>query len=195
MRIKHCGTCHTDRPVSDFSKNRSNLDGLQYRCKTCVAAHRAKKADAVKAYEAARYAKNASAKKAYQASYQRENARSYLAYQAQYRAKNAQSIKERRAGYWDGYRADNRHKVNAWAAKYRASKLEATPAWADFESIEELYFTADFLGMVTGEWHHVDHVVPLQSDVVCGLHWEKNLQILPGAENIAKGNRYWPDMP
>jgi len=37
--------------------------------------------------------------------------------------------------------------------------------------------------------HHVDHIVPLVSQLVCGL------QILDAKANIEKGNRSWPDMP
>lgn len=89
----------------------------------------------------------------------------------------------------------NRDKVNANVAKRRAAEINATPGWADQDKIAEFYFAADFLGMVTGEWHQVDHVVPLQSDLVCGLHWEGNLQVLTAKENLSKGNRFWPDMP
>ena len=42
---------------------------------------------------------------------------------------------------------------------------------------------------------HVDHIVPLQSALVCGLHCEANLEIIPGAANEAKKNYWWPDMP
>ena len=41
---------------------------------------------------------------------------------------------------------------------------------------------------------HVDHTVPLKSKLVCGLHCEANLRLLPGRENQAKSNRIWPDM-
>ncbi len=41
----------------------------------------------------------------------------------------------------------------------------------------------------------IDHIVPLKSKIVCGLHCLENLQYLPSAENQAKKNYFWPDMP
>ena len=89
----------------------------------------------------------------------------------------------------------NRSKMNAWTARYRAAKLQATPAWANHQEIGHIYEEAQQVSEETGIAHHVDHIVPLISDIVCGLHCEANLQILPGAENCSKANRYWPDMP
>ena len=80
-------------------------------------------------------------------------------------------------------------------AKRRASKRNAAPAWADREAIETIYAKAKQFSDLTGEAFHVDHIVPLISDLVCGLHWEGNLQILPGFDNLSKGNKVWPDMP
>lgn len=79
------------------------------------------------------------------------------------------------------------------AQKRNAIKLKATPAWADLEKIREFYDTAAALNMLTGEWHHVDHIVPLRSNTVCGLHVHTNLRITTAAENLSKGNRYDPD--
>lgn len=87
------------------------------------------------------------------------------------------------------------HVERAYVARRRAAKLKATPAWADHAAIAGFYQTADALGMWTGEWHHVDHRVPLQSTQVCGLHVAANLRVISATENHSKGNRYWPDMP
>lgn len=80
-------------------------------------------------------------------------------------------------------------------AKRRAAKLRATPPWANPKAIREWYFAATVAERDTGYAWHVDHIVPLNSPLVCGLHWEGNLQLLPGALNIEKSNTYWPDMP
>lgn len=79
--------------------------------------------------------------------------------------------------------------VNAIAMKRWAAKLRAKPAWADFDAIEAVYVEAARLTRETGIRHEVDHIYPLQSDVVCGLHCEANLQILTKADNIRKHNR------
>jgi hypothetical protein len=100
-----------------------------------------------------------------------------------------------RAIYYRMWRLENPGKVNALRAKRRASELRATPEWADLEAIEEIYKQCRDVTNLVGEPYHVDHIVPLNSKLVCGLHNQFNLQIIPGEENIKKSNRHWPDMP
>lgn len=38
-------------------------------------------------------------------------------------------------------------------------------------------------------------MVPLNSPLVCGLHWWANIQLMPIEENNVKANFSWPDMP
>ena len=66
---------------------------------------------------------------------------------------------------------------------YRAAKLKRTPSWANLDKIKEIYRTCP-------EGYHVDHIVPLQGELVSGLHVEYNLQHLPASENLAKGNKF-----
>lgn len=76
----------------------------------------------------------------------------------------------------------------------RAKDL-ATPLWANREKMVLIYQAAKEISSATGVKHHVDHIVPLKSDLVCGLHNEFNLRVIPAAENLRKHNRYWPDQP
>lgn len=68
-------------------------------------------------------------------------------------------------------------------ALYRASKVQATPEWADLDKIKEIYNNCP-----TG--YHVDHIAPLNGVYVCGLHVENNLQYLTAKDNCSKGNKY-----
>jgi len=89
----------------------------------------------------------------------------------------------------------NPEKVRSKWAAYRSAQKGATPPWFDKVLVEEAYHLAQLRTKATGFQWHVDHIVPLQSTIVCGLHTIENLQVIPGAHNLSKGNRYWPDMP
>ena len=70
-----------------------------------------------------------------------------------------------------------------YEARKRASTLQRTPSWANLDKIKEIYRTCP-------EGYHVDHIVPLQGELVSWLHVEYNLQHLPASENIAKSNKF-----
>jgi hypothetical protein len=86
--------------------------------------------------------------------------------------------------YWKEYRVKNAEKLHANKAKHRAVKKRAVPAWKDDKIVEKTYAEAYVLDM------HVDHVIPLCHPLVCGLHWEHNLQLLSESENLKKSNRF-----
>lgn len=99
------------------------------------------------------------------------------------------------------WREKNREKVRANNARYlkknagmicarkRANRHRATPRWANSKSIKKIYNEAKRLTKETGVRHEVDHVIPLKSPIVCGLHCEANLRVLPYIENHSKGNK------
>jgi len=85
---------------------------------------------------------------------------------------------------------NNREVYNERNANYRATKLNATPTWSEENKIIVLYEKSKWLESLTGLKYHVDHIIPLQGENVCGLHCWNNLQILEASLNISKGNRH-----
>ena len=72
----------------------------------------------------------------------------------------------------------------------------ATPKWltpAQKREMREIYRIAITMTKMTGEQYVVDHIVPLRSDVVCGLHVPWNLRVVTAAENSAKSNKLLQD--
>lgn len=95
------------------------------------------------------------------------------------------------------YRLDNKEKVNAKNARRRSNKLNATPRWLTQDEnaqILNFYKEAQILKLLMGEEYHVDHIVPLQGENVCGLHVPWNLQVIPASENISKSNKLLDDL-
>ena len=93
------------------------------------------------------------------------------------------------------YVAQNPVVEAARMASRKAKKISATPAWANKRKIDEIYKVAKEMRDRTGINFHVDHIVPLKSNVVCGFHSENNLRIVEASENIKKGNKFWPNCP
>ena len=93
------------------------------------------------------------------------------------------------------WKVANRDKVAAKEARRRSAKLLATPKWANEFFIEEAYALAKLRTEILGFRWEVDHIVPLISPLVCGLHCEANIQVIPESLNRSKANRHWPDMP
>ena len=123
-----------------------------------------------------------------------------------WRAKNPEAIKARRKASYQArlerelmkareWKKSNPARTRALSAKRIAAKLKAAPKWANQFFMEEAYDLAQRRTRAFGYPWHVDHIVPLQSDIVCGLHWERNFSVIPGAVNQSKSNRHWPDMP
>lgn len=95
---------------------------------------------------------------------------------------NAEYYSRHKDTYHKKYIDEHREEYNARTALRRATKLRATPNWANLENIKQVYVNCP-------KGHHVDHIYPLISDWVCGLHVEDNLQYLTAEENLRKGNR------
>lgn len=74
----------------------------------------------------------------------------------------------------------------------RASKLHATPKWLSEQDklhLKCIYQVAAMRNKESDTRWHVDHIVPLQGENVCGLHVPWNLRVITAEENLAKGNK------
>lgn len=69
-----------------------------------------------------------------------------------------------------------------------AMRKYATPSWASKNAIDQLYTEARRLTVESGTKYEVDHIIPIRHPLVCGLHVETNLRILPASVNNKKSN-------
>lgn len=85
--------------------------------------------------------------------------------------------------------ASNKARKNLHTSIRRAALRRATGPWTDKDAIYELYVIAEKLSSATGEPHEVDHIIPLQGAIICGLHCSWNLQVIPRTLNRSKGSQ------
>jgi hypothetical protein len=193
--VKTCSKCGETKPAGAFYPDRSKPDGRRSYCKDCGKASAASWAKAnphsARASSAAYRGSNPEKVKVGAAAWKKANPEKN---KASYTAWDKANPEKRRALHraWD---KANPGKANARTRRRQAAKLQATPAWANNFFMQEAYTLAALRTRMLGFKWHVDHVVPLRSKIVCGLHCEANLRVIPAVINMSKGNRYWPDMP
>ncbi|MGN6701453.1 MAG: hypothetical protein ACTHKB_00640, partial [Burkholderiaceae bacterium] len=175
---------------------------------------KAKDREAARINAAKRYAKNPEKPRKHARDWRNKNTEKALQRLRDYRAANHDELLRRRREQYaadparfralrTGYYWRNPDSQRAKTRAYRAANsiyygilnaerqrliVRATPKWANEKEIDKFY-------MERPPGFHVDHIVPLKSKIVCGLHCEANLQTIRASENIRKGNRFWPDMP
>lgn len=193
--MKTCIRCALPKTMEEFPRHVRNKDGRGSACKPCdalrgrqlraAAPKTTLKALQLKAREGWTPEQRKAAKTLRKRAWHMKHKAREVARMSAWRAANRDEHRALVKAWRDSHPAECR----AHETARKAAKLQAMPAWADLESIKDVYAEARHFSM------HVDHIVPLQSPMVCGLHVWDNLQLLAPFENIAKGNRHWPDMP
>ena len=171
--MKRCRRCETERALTEFRADSRYADGFASWCKQC---HRERNSEWARENRARLTVKAAEWRKANPEAARRTD--------QQWKAANKPKLAIR----YREWRLRNLAADCERAAARKAKKLKATPKWADSKATREFYVNRP-------DGFDVDHIVPLISPFVCGLHWVGNLQYLPASANQSKGNRSWPDMP
>lgn len=164
---KFCNLCNGNLTLDKFHKGNGSF-GVKSRCIVCCRQYKIDKHKR-KQYYLNNFDKAREARR----KHQRNNREDYRRRSAEY---------------------DRLHRAQKTARESfrRAQKLKATPPWLTKEhreQIEAFYIESRRLSDLTGIIHHVDHIVPLISKVVCGLHVPWNLQVIPAQENLKKSNK------
>ena len=91
------------------------------------------------------------------------------------------------------YRERYPEKVQAHENKMRINrKRSLNVQYSELDDLifQEIYHLTKLREKATGIKWHVDHIVPLQHKLVCGLHVPENLQCIPAKLNLIKGNDF-----
>jgi hypothetical protein len=117
-----------------------------------------------------------------------------------YYEKNKEAVKARaaarpaleRRGHKQKYKEQNPELYKALTSVRKRRHRNATPAWITKEqklAMRQLYLQAQQMTQITGERYVVDHIIPLISDEVCGLHVPWNLRVITQEANLKKSNK------
>lgn len=177
--MKICSLCKEKKPKEFFYKHSLSIDGLKSQCKQCH----------IKSSN--NWNNSSDVANEWHKKWRLNNSERIKEKIRQWDIEN----KERKSALMAIYRAKNKEKRCFNESLRRSKKKKAIPNWANGFFIEEAYRLRALRTIKTGVLHHVDHIVPLASNKVCGLHWEGNLQVIPASQNLSKKNIYWPDMP
>ena len=193
--MKKCGLCGTEKPLAEFYKRKDSPDGYRNDCKQC------RRTTSLKTY----YSDVEVGKAKLRAAHAKRLANNPNFYAEKYAANREKSLMEA-AKYYKKFSKERVAKAVAWAKAnkglanankkaYKAQKAKALPVWAKANSdymwmMQEAYTLAKLREKMFGFSWHVDHKIPLRGESVSGLHVPWNLQVIPGAENMSKSNKF-----
>lgn len=182
MNSKICMSCRNEKEYKMFSKKISSKDGLQNYCKDCVSAY-------AKEY----YKKNKQKMDAANKEYASRNKEKISEYKKQYDKENKDALNRQKYKWKESNKAYYAHK----SAERRFAKKNSEILDSGSKRVKSIYLACHNISKRSGVPHHVDHIVPLINDNVCGLHVWWNLRIVSAKSNMKKSNfledspQYW----
>jgi len=163
--MKKCNVCKVEKALNDFHKKASGKFGVRSHCKSCTV------------IMSSRY-------------YQDNKEQVDLTNKSWY-------LRNKDVALGISKRSRDKRiasgKSAATLAARRSRKLKATPEWLTSEQHDDMkamYTLAKKWGELFSVDYHVDHIVPLNGENICGLHVPWNLQLLEAKLNISKSNSY-----
>ena len=175
MSLKVCTKCSLEKDISQFHKDVRYSDGrTRAACKACRSLERK-----------SRYSKNKSHERSLAKKYWSENKERMQAWLREHYQNNKIRYKE----YSKRFLSNNPGMGAFISSVRRSRKNQATPSWANLGAIKDIYKQREQISLETNIIHHVDHIIPLKGELVCGLHVEYNLRIIPAVENLSKSNK------
>ncbi len=166
MQIRTCKTCLVEKPHDDFVKHPQCKFGITHKCKSCLNEIMKRKYPDQKEVIAKRQKKSVAKRK----------------------AEGKDVYKPTRE-----YLKRNPHHGRYHSKQRKAHVKRATPSWLTASQkveMRNIYIASQQKTVETGVDYHVDHIVPLRGENVCGLHVPWNLRVLRADLNMAKSNLY-----
>ena len=166
MTDKTCTCCGIEKSVSEFRFRRESKRPNGYYLSTC------KSCEKLKFQE-----------------YQKKNLDKFREYNHRAYVKKFGPL-VRNMNHTEESRAQwQRDKSNRRCTRAEQARVLWDKDFTDFV-YKEAHELRKLRNQLTGiEWH-IDHIIPLKGDLVCGLHVWNNFAVIPKVDNLRKGNDY-----
>lgn len=199
--MRTCKSCDTRQEMENYAINKPSVGGRLLVCKRCYNEKRKQKMTdpefrrSVNDKVRLRYATDpqfAERAKSHAGKVYRDPVRREAAHEkarekrATDRGLQLERVRTRR------YKLRNIEKVRASDRRYLGALRHAKTEWEpEFDQLvlTEAAELAVSRERATGIRWHVDHIEPLRSEEICGLHNPYNLAVVPAIFNLKKGNR------
>lgn len=190
--MKTCTICKIEKESSNFRKDKQKRDGLRSSCKLCEKDKYNKNKEYHRKRTREYYSKNSEICRDKSREWRKNNPEKVKAQKKRNYEKHKEHYKQYKKEYhknrWEN---DEQYRINSRQNCHNRRKAlkQATPEWSDSLEISKIYERARDISIKTGVQMHVDHIIPLRGENVCGLHIAENLQILTAEDNITKSNK------
>lgn len=207
---KECSSCGRILSLLNYSKRNDSPDGLNGRCKECIKKYSAQKHKERRSRPENVENRKARAEEVKLKKLNKVSTFDKKIYQKEYHILNKERLNAQCRSRYNAVKDDpifiskenkrkleyyylNKEKFRAVEAKRnfmeKVAKLRCLLP-EDIEDIKTYYFVSRKFSELLEVIYNVDHIVPLNNKIVCGLHVPWNLRVIEAAVNKRKGNKF-----